>query len=48
MDWFLYDIGLRHERVKGTSNAAYDSECLVNSLNVKVSYFKPSWGYYNS
>ena len=35
MDWFLYDVDLRHESVKGTLlfGTLYSHECLKNRNN---------------
>ena len=40
MDWFLYDTGLRHERVKFCSaNVAGDSECDLRHVPNERQYF---------
>ena len=40
MDWFLYDIGLRHERVKVFKTTKIILVKLVNLFQVRPSYLK--------
>ena len=49
MDWFLYDKGLRHERVKLKNNTIFDHLAIKLSSNVfrtlvkvPLSYFSPN------
>ena len=35
MDWFLYDIGLRHERVKGILHKINTNKSKITSYNEK-------------
>ena len=41
MDWFLYDIGLRHERIKCGIAATFISSGRIVSIPVAFLEFKP-------
>ena len=40
MDWFLYDIGLRHERVKSITNPLHISNTILNLKQVHLMELK--------
>ena len=41
MDWFLYDIGLRHERVKGVIKSPNDAKLPIILDFVVMADMKP-------
>ena len=41
MDWFLYDIGLRHERVKGVTKSPNDAKLPIILDFVVTADMKP-------
>ena len=43
MDWFLYDIGLRHERVKSTALRLRGKVILTLNMLTKTVPFLPSF-----
>ena len=36
MDWFLYDNGLRHERVNNITRSSYDSHISLNQYGGEI------------